>query len=90
MTRFKLSEKDTGDAWENGDAGMSQEQVLHAPIIIETAIDDGLDLAPVTVRLQKGLLDELKKLASQNGLGYQPFVRHILTQYVSQHNASVD
>jgi hypothetical protein len=85
MTKFKFSDKDDGDAWEQGDAGLSAAHVQAAPPEIEKAIDDGLDLAPVTMRLQKSLVEQLKELASRNGLGYQPFVRQILTQYVREH-----
>ncbi len=49
------------------------------------AIDDTLGLVPITLRLQKPLVEQLKKIAASNGLGYQPFVRQILTQYVREH-----
>jgi predicted DNA binding CopG/RHH family protein len=34
------------------------------------------------VRLQKELVEQLKVMAKKEGLGYQPFIRHILTRYV--------
>lgn len=48
----------------------------------DKAIDDALGLQPISIRLQKGLLDNLKALAQLNGIGYQPLVRQILTRWV--------
>ncbi len=47
-------------------------------------IQEALGLQPVTVRLQKELVEQLKVLAKKEGLGYQPLIRHILTRYVRE------
>lgn len=44
-----------------------------------------LDLQPVSIRLQKDLVDRLKELACEDSLGYQPFMRRILTCFVRDH-----
>jgi hypothetical protein len=47
-------------------------------------LDRRLGLQTISIRLQKSLIDNLKKLAEQDGIGYQPYVRQILTRYVCQ------
>lgn len=83
--RIKISEQDDGTEWENGTYGQSAEHAQRASIEVGQAIDDTLGLVPITLRLQKPLVEQLKKIAASNGLGYQPFVRQILTQYVREH-----
>jgi len=50
----------------------------------EREVDEVLGLQQVTIRLQKHLVDALKELAKDEGIGYQPMVRQILTKYVKQ------
>lgn len=85
LANIKFSDKDDGREWENGSYGQSAEHVERAPVEVEQAIDDSLGLVPITLRLQKPLVEQLKKIANKNGLGYQPFVRQLLTQYVHEH-----
>ena len=49
---------------------------------ITAGIEDALGLQPISIRLQKDLLDNLKELAKLNGLGYQPLIRQVLTRWV--------
>jgi predicted DNA binding CopG/RHH family protein len=60
----------------------TDEQYVSAAADQTAAIDDALGLQPISIRLQKGLLDNLKALAQLNGIGYQPLVRQILTRWV--------
>lgn len=62
--------------------GTTEEFVAVAPAGISTGIDDALGLQPISIRLQKDLLDNLKELAKLNGLGYQPLIRQVLTRWV--------
>lgn len=71
---------------ENGEidydsVGTDEQHVAVAPDQ-DKAIDDALELQPISIRLQKSLLDNLKSLAQLNGIGYQPLVRQILTRWV--------
>lgn len=45
--------------------------------------DESLQM--ISIRLHEELLDKLKKLADKEGLGYQPFIRQILTRHVGKH-----
>jgi predicted DNA binding CopG/RHH family protein len=38
----------------------------------------------VTMRLQKELVEQLKQLAKKEGLGYQPYIRQLLTRHVRE------
>lgn len=62
--------------------GLTEVNVSVAPAELSMAIDDALDLQPISIRLQRDLLDNLKALAKLNGLGYQPLIRQVLTRWV--------
>lgn len=64
------------------DVGLTEAHIAVAPEAITTGIDDALGLQPISIRLQKDLLDNLKELAKLNGLGYQPLIRQVLTRWV--------
>lgn len=71
------------EKWENGELGASEEFVRKVSKKREQEIDDALNLQMVTMRLQKELIDELKLIAREEGIGYQPLIRQILTRYVN-------
>jgi predicted DNA binding CopG/RHH family protein len=77
------NEDDDTELWETRKLGAS---VKHAERISEEEdkeIDDSLGLQAVTMRLQKELVEQLKVLAKKEGLGYQPYIRQLLTRHVS-------
>lgn len=78
--------EDDGTQWEKGDLGRSEE---HAERVsqdrekeLHALIDESLELKMISIRLQKGLIKALKELSKQKGIGYQPLIRQILTEYV--------
>ena len=71
----------TEEAWESGQLGADEEHVKVAPTQ-EQQLDAALDLHPISIRLQRGLLDNLKAIAQLNGIGYQPLIRQVLTRFV--------
>jgi predicted DNA binding CopG/RHH family protein len=77
-------EFDDTELWENRELGASEEYVRRVSKDRQRAFDDALGLQPITIRLQKELVDELKELAKSEGLGYQPYVRQILTCFVRE------
>lgn len=77
-------QSDDAELWESGQLGASEEHVRPVSPEKTREIQEALGLQPVTVRLQKELVDQLKVLAKQEGLGYQPLIRHILTRYVRE------
>lgn len=70
------------EAWENRELGAAESFVRETPPKHEQTHDEKLDLQIISIRLQKNLIDELKNLASEDGLGYQPYIRQVLTQHV--------
>jgi predicted DNA binding CopG/RHH family protein len=76
--------KSNEKAWDNRELGASENHVRKASPDREKALDERLGLQTISIRLQKNLIDNLKSLAEEDGIGYQPFVRQILTRYVRQ------
>jgi uncharacterized protein (DUF4415 family) len=82
MTNTPNRFNDDTELWESRQLGASEEFVRVVSPEKTKAIHESLGLQPVTIRLQKELVDELKALAKKEGLGYQPFIRHVLTKYI--------
>jgi hypothetical protein len=80
MTAEKL--KSNTAKWEEGELGQSPGHMGVVPENEELEIDDALGLQLVSVRLQKTLMKDLKELAIKEGLGYQPYLRQVLTKHV--------
>jgi hypothetical protein len=73
---------DTTDAWDpSGVLGNTEEFTAVAPDV-SAVVDASLGLQPISIRLQKDLLESLKQLAKLHGIGYQPLVRQVLTRFV--------
>lgn len=79
-TRKKSSAK----AWDSRELGASAAHVRKASVESGKILDDRLGLQTISIRLQKGLINDLKELAEEDGIGYQPFMRQILMRYVRQ------
>lgn len=77
---------DTVEAWENGDLGRSEEHVeVYKPSVEEAgAIDEAFGLKAISIRLEKELIEDFKKIAEYHGLGYQPMMRQALHRF-AQH-----
>lgn len=69
------------DLWDNRELGASKE---HAVKSDQDAIfvDDKLGLQMISIRLQKGLIEDLKNIAEIEGLGYQPLMKRVLKRFV--------
>lgn len=72
----------TEDAWDSRELGASESFVRKSSIEIEKSLDDKLNLQIISIRLQKDLIEDLKNLAGEDGLGYQPYIRQVLTHHV--------
>jgi len=82
----KELDEDT-ELWETGKLGNSAKHAVRISEGEDKAIDDSLGLQAVTMRLQKELVEQLKLLAKKEGLGYQPYIRQLLTKHVSSINS---
>ena len=75
--------EDTADAWDaDGPLGNDESFTEFVTDDVSKSVDDALGLQPISIRLQRSLLDNLKALAQLNGLGYQPLIRQVLTRFV--------
>ena len=83
-TQKKIHPNDE-DLWDNRKLGASEEYVGVVSREEELAVDEALGLQVISIRLQKKLIENLKKLAKHEGIGYQPLIRQVLTHYVRDH-----
>src|ERR1700740_2355624 len=72
-----------GDPWDTGELGRSLE---HALVVddeqAEASIDQALKLELISIRLEKGLIDAFKLIASRNkNIGYQTLMRQSLKRF---------
>jgi len=72
------------EAWDNKDLGADEKYVRKASPDREKTLDENLGLQTISIRLQKSLIDSLKNLAEEDGIGYQPYVRQLLMRHVRQ------
>lgn len=80
----KLSELDTDiERWENRDFGADQDHVALSSTINQAILDEAMALQPVTIRLQKGLVEDLKMISMLEGLGYQTLIKQVLQRFVT-------
>jgi predicted DNA binding CopG/RHH family protein len=75
------------ELWETKQLGASLKHAKLASSEEDKALDDDLGLAPISLRLQKKLVEKLKALAQREGLGYQPYIRQILTRHARKETA---
>lgn len=73
------------DPWETGELGRSLEHaVLVTDEETEKQIDAALHLRPISIRLEKSLIDAFKFIASHNkNIGYQPLMRQVLHRFAA-------
>lgn len=69
-------------AWESGKLGRDEKFVARADPKTERLIDESLNLKPISIRLPPQAIEQLKALAAEEGLGYQPYVRMVLMQHI--------
>jgi len=76
---------DTIEAWESGALG--REAAFAQALEAETwaaeraALDEGLGLKAISIRLEKELIEDFKMIAGLNGMGYQPLMRQALKRF---------
>ncbi len=68
------------ELWESGALGQSEEHVAVATGS-KQEVDEALGMQLISIRLQKQLLGDLKKIAEYHGVGYQPMIRDLLNRF---------
>ena len=70
------------DNWgPSGKFGNDETHVKAAPPDAGQSLDDALELQAISIRLNKGLLRNLKLIAEWHGIGYQPMIRDLLSRF---------
>lgn len=71
--------------WESGELGRSLEHAeVYRDPAMESQIDEALQLQLISIRLEKGLIEAMKFIASYNkGMGYQPLMRQVLHRFAT-------
>lgn len=73
------------EAWETGALGNSEANTF--PLsdaeqkTFDLAIDDSLGLCPISIRLERSLIEDFKNIATINKLGYQTLMRQALKRF---------
>lgn len=70
------------EAWESGKLGRDERYVARADAETERLVDEALGLKPINIRLPPQLIEDLKAIAAEEGFGYQPYVRMLLTRHI--------
>lgn len=71
------------ESWEKGILGRDEEFVKIAKDVTSAKVDEMLELQLISIRLQKGMIKDLKSIAKYHGLGgYQPLIRRVLERFV--------
>jgi predicted DNA binding CopG/RHH family protein len=68
--------------WESGKLGADATHAKPTSTEDEREMDEAMGLQVVSVRLPKQLIAQLKLLAGDKGLGYQPYLRMVLMDHV--------
>lgn len=80
----RIHEKHDAEKWEQRELGAAEKYAAPSPQDESDSVDSALGLQLISIRLQANLIEELKELAVQEGLGYQPLMRMVLTRYVKE------
>ena len=73
------------EAWENGVLGNTEENTVPLSdakeFEIDSAINESLGLCPISIRLERSLIEDFKNLATSNKIGYQTLMRQALKRF---------
>lgn len=70
----------TEEAWDSGALGADENFVVVAPDA-EDEINEHMELQPISIRLEKSLIEDFKMIAKFSGLSYQPLMRQCLRRF---------
>lgn len=72
---------DTEEAWEQGELGRDEAFVQVVDPVDSAQIDELVGLQPISIRLEKALIEDFKMIAAIHGLSYQPLMRQALRRF---------
>lgn len=75
----------TEEAWDEGILGSEEKYVGHLSpeeLAAEaTLIHESMGLQPISIRLERALIEDFKAIATIHGLGYQTLMRQALKRF---------
>lgn len=71
----------TDEAWETGKLGCDEAFAMVAPDDDEPVINESAGLHPISIRLEKTLIESFKAIGEINGIGYQTLMRQVLKRF---------
>ncbi len=71
---------DTDEAWDSRQLG-ADEAFAAVAEMDDSALNEALELQPISIRLHKSLVEDFKLIAGMNGLGYQTLMRQVLKRF---------
>jgi len=82
MTKKAEKIEGTVEAWESGQLGRDAQYAKLDNTLSIKDLEDALELKPISIRLKKSLLSDLKLIADVEGIGYQPLIKQLLERFV--------
>ena len=74
------------EKWEKGDYGKNSQTIKKVPIekatVLRQAIVGGSEPKPISLKMPPVLIEALKELAAENHIGYQTYIKQILSRHV--------
>jgi predicted DNA binding CopG/RHH family protein len=81
--KIESHDEKSWDEWDDGTLGRSAEHAKLSTAIDEEGLNETLGLQSINIRMPKDLLDDLKRIATINGIGYQPLMKQVLQRFVT-------
>lgn len=78
------------ELWDSKQLGASAEHARPATDEQQQALDDATGLQLISIRMPKILIEQVKQLARLEGIGYQPYVRKVITQHVRENEHKLE
>jgi len=82
MTKKAEKIEGTVEAWESGQLGRDAQYAKLDNSLSIKDLEDALELKPISIRLKKSLISDLKLIADFEGMGYQPLIKQLLERFV--------
>lgn len=78
VSKFPFTLADDFHTTPESDKGLTYSP----PVMTAEQHQEKLGLQPISIRLQKDLIENLKMIATTNGIGYQTLIKQILNRFV--------
>jgi len=85
---YRETIESTKEEQDSRGLGATEEFVTIEPEDVQ-ALTDKHHLQPVSIRLEKSLIEDFKLIASMYGIGYQPLMRHILKRFADSEKKQI-